>query len=219
MEVGERLSISNPQPLRLASTIVAALMVSFSGVSMFPALVIAQDTTYSLKIGRVIATVGKERITNLEYWRRYDEMYRSLKQALGDDFNEEIVGKLRLEKMVLDSLIEEKLYLIIAKERGFKVSNNELRESIQKTPAFQIDGVFDKNYYLLILQRNRLAPEVYEGKLREVLTIEKVRRFILEAGTDAPDVEDQEQTINNYLEDFKNKKKIEVEIHADRISR
>jgi hypothetical protein len=126
----------------------------------------------------IIAEVGKYKITTDEYWRTYDRVFRFYKEIYKDKFDEEMEKKMNLKEKVLNSMIDERVLLIAAKETGIHISDAELQEAIIHDPAFMRDGVFDKDVYLNRLRLNRITPEEYESSKRQELTLVKMRRLI-----------------------------------------
>jgi len=128
--------------------------------------------------GEILAEVGKYKITGEEYWRTYDRVFRFYREIYKDKFDEEMEKKMNLKEKVLDSMIDDRVLLTDAKEKGISISNEELQESIVHEPFFMKNGVFDKNIYLNRLRLNRIAPEAYESSKRQELTLQKMRRLI-----------------------------------------
>lgn len=124
------------------------------------------------------AEVGKYKINAEEYWKTYDRTYRFYRELYKDAFNEEMEKKLNLKANVLDSMVNNKVLLIAAKETGISVSDEELQDSISHEQAFMNNGVFDKDLYLNTLRLNRLTPEAFENAKREELTAAKMRQLI-----------------------------------------
>lgn len=135
----------------------------------------------------IIAEVGKYKITTEEYWRAYDRIFRFYREIYKDKFDEEMEKKMNLKENVLDSMINERVLLIAAKEADISISDEELQESITHEPAFLKNGVFDKDIYLNRLRLNRITPEAYESSKRQELTLKKMRRLI-ELSVDVTDI-------------------------------
>ena len=58
-----------------------------------------------------------------------------------------MIEKMNLKKMVIGSLIEERIILSAASRMGLMVSNEELLEVLSNIPAFQKDRKFDPVQY------------------------------------------------------------------------
>jgi peptidyl-prolyl cis-trans isomerase D len=143
----------------------------------------------------VLAEVGKYKITVEDYWKNYDNVYRFYREIYRDKFDEEMEKKLNLKEKVLDSMIQEKVLFIAAKEAGIKVSDEELHEAITHEPAFMRDGVFNKETYLNRLRLNRITVEEYENSKRQELTLNKMRHLI-ELSVDVPDMSSDLQKLS-----------------------
>lgn len=180
----------------------------------------------------IVAEVGKYKITKDDYWKKYDRVYRFYRDIYKDKFDEEMEKKLDLKGNVLDSLVDEKVLLIVAQEAGMTVSDEELQEAIKREPAFLKNGVFDKDVYLNRLRLNRLSPEMFEGVKRQELLMTKITRFI-ELSVDVTDTDmqtaqasgneevakmlsqailndKQEKALKSYIEGYKKRIKIKV---------
>lgn len=148
------------------------IIISFIGFYAGP---LDKSTTIPL------AEVGKERITLEDYYRTYDRAKNLYRDIYKEKFDEEMEKKLRLKEKVLDTLIEEKVLLLAAKEIGLIVKDEELEEAITHEQAFTRNGIFDREIYLRTLELNRITPEMFENAKRQELTLAKIRKIIGES--------------------------------------
>lgn len=123
----------------------------------------------------VIAEVGESRITYPEYERALELAYRRARDTYGD---EKEIEKLNLKNTVLDQIIDNRVLLIASERAGITVSDEEVREEIRNEPAFQKDGVFDREVYERRLQLGRMTPGGFETQLKNDLRLEKMRNLI-----------------------------------------
>jgi len=128
--------------------------------------------------GGIVAEVGKQKITQEEYYRAYDNAFKFYKDLYKEKFDEEMQKKLKLKDMVLDSLIGNRVLQLAAAENGIRVSDEELNEAITNEPAFMRNGVFDSEVYQKTLRLSRITPEIYEPMKRQELVIRKMTRLI-----------------------------------------
>ena len=128
--------------------------------------------------GGIVAEVGKNKITQEDYYRAYDNAFKFYKELYKEKFDEEMQKKLNLKDTVLDSLIGNKVLLLAAAENGIKVSDEELNHAIINEPAFMKNGVFDNQVYQNTLRLSRITPEAYESMKRQELTITRMTRLI-----------------------------------------
>jgi peptidyl-prolyl cis-trans isomerase D len=187
----------------------------------------------------IVARVGKYKITAEDYWKAYDNVYRFYREIYKERFDEEMEKKLNLKETVLNSMINERILLIAAKETGIKVSDEELFETIMNDPTFKKDGIFNKYVYLNRLKLNRITPEAYENAKRQELTVKKMINLI-ETSADLTDIDNlpevkagdeqllkmlsqsiasdkKEKAVKAYIEGLK--KNIKISINKQLISR
>jgi hypothetical protein len=113
---------------------------------------------FSERESNAVASVGDMTISRDEYLRNYQNAYRFYKENIKGDFKDE-----ELKQFVLDGLIENKIWMLAAKDMGLTISSDELREDIMRRPDFQRNGRFDPDLYRRILASNRLTPAVFEA--------------------------------------------------------
>mgnify|MGYP001610948831 FL=1 len=147
-----------------------------------------------------VIIVATEKIFIDEFRREHEKSRNFYKEIYKDEFNKEIEDKLKLKEKVLDSLIEERILLIDAKNRGITVSEAELQDTIRNTPVFMKEGIFNRDLYLRTLELNHLTIEFYEEMKRKELTLMKMREFITK---DINDLETKHRAIREYIEKFK----------------
>lgn len=126
----------------------------------------------------IIVSVGDDRVTRDEYLRLLQNMSRFYKEMMpdGDKTPED-----QIKQMVVDQLIDSRLWMQAAREMGVVVTADEVRESIMKIPAFQHNGKFDPEQYKRLLAQNRLTPELFETSHRGDLLREKARMLVRES--------------------------------------
>jgi parvulin-like peptidyl-prolyl isomerase len=127
---------------------------------------------------QVVAEIGKYKISAEDYWKTYDRAFRFYREIYKDKFDEDMAKKLNLKENVLNSMINERVLLMAAKEAGIGVSDEELQEAIEHEPAFRDNGVFSKEMYLNRLRLNRITPEEFEKSQRQELTLNKMKNLI-----------------------------------------
>jgi peptidyl-prolyl cis-trans isomerase D len=149
--------------LRGLLILVAVTFISWGGYS----LVRERKVTYAAKVNKTV-------IEMIDYNEAYQNMIKQYRDALGPSFSEKTITEFRLKEKVLDNLISRVLILQEAKRLGLTVSDEELRETIESTPYFHVNGQFDPRLYERALRANRMSPEDYEQMQRENLLFSKV---------------------------------------------
>lgn len=120
-----------------------------------------------------IATVGDLTISRDEFRRAYEMMYRAYKERGGGDLNDET-----FKQLVVDQLVENRLWVIAAQEMGISVSDTDLRETILQIPDFQKNGVFDPDLYRRLLAANHWTPAAFEAAQKQELLAGKARMIV-----------------------------------------
>jgi len=124
--------------------------------------------------GQVVARVGGERITAIEFDRQYKAQLERYKQMYQGNFSPELERALDLPRNVLDAMIERKLRLEAARRLDLSVSDAELAEKIVTLPFFQDNGRFvGREAYERALRSNGLNPEVFEDEMRQEMMLQK----------------------------------------------
>ncbi|MBI5966790.1 MAG: SurA N-terminal domain-containing protein [Deltaproteobacteria bacterium] len=128
---------------------------------------------------RDLVRIGDQIITVAEARKHYQNLRESYQSIYGEKFTEEMAKKLGLKERAVKDLINKILLLQEAQRLGLTVSSEEVQASIQNYPAFQKDGVFDKDTYLRALQRARLTAKEFEANQMQMLLISKIQGLIL----------------------------------------
>ncbi|MCP9454759.1 MAG: SurA N-terminal domain-containing protein [Nitrospira sp.] len=120
-----------------------------------------------------IATVGDLTISRDEFRRTYEIMYRAYRERSGGDFNDET-----FKQLVIDQLVEGRLWVIAAQEMGITISDADLREAILQIPDFQKNGAFDPDLYRRLLAANHWTPAAFEAAQKQELLAGKARMMV-----------------------------------------
>lgn len=128
---------------------------------------------------RDLVKIGSQTITVTEVRNHYQRLRDQYQMIYRDKFTEEMAKRLGLKERAVKDLVDKALLLQEANRLGLTVSGEEVQASIEKYPAFQKDGVFDRATYGGVLQRNRLNPKDFEISQRQMLLLSKVRNLIV----------------------------------------
>ena len=120
-----------------------------------------------------VAKVGDIPITMTEFQNAYSNIYEQYNQTLGGRLDEATAKQLGLKQQALQSLIYQALVKNFAAEHGIVVDDSEVQQAIVSIPAFQKDGVFDKELYLSTLRNMRMKPKTFEAALKNELLVKK----------------------------------------------
>ena len=126
--------------------------------------------------GSVVASVGELTVSRDEFRRAYENTYRFYKDKVPGEFKDETI-----KQLVVDQLIDNRTWLIAAKNMGLTVADDELREAIMQIPEFQKNGSFNPEVYKQLLAANHLTPSIFEAIEAKELLGAKAKMIIRDA--------------------------------------
>ncbi len=139
--------------------------------------------------GQSAAEVNGVTIPMDAYRRAYKNVANIYRDLLKEHYNDKDV-----RKRVIDQLVDQQLWLAEARLMGVAVSDEELRESLNKRPEFQENGVFSPKLYSRILAFERITPADFEQRIRESRLVEKAEEIVKGAVALTPsEVEDAKE--------------------------
>ena len=157
-------------------TILALVIVSFLFFGIYPSGS-GQGTA---------ATVNGDAISATEVNRVYRNLYETYRQIFKDQFTDAMAKNLRSQ--ALRELVQSRLLIQEADRIGLRVSDEEVRDTIMRIPAFSPGGQFDRATYERYLDYINQKPSAFEESQRESLLRQKMER-IIEEGVDVTDQE------------------------------
>jgi peptidyl-prolyl cis-trans isomerase D len=128
--------------------------------------------------GDTVAKVEGHEITSGEFRRTYQAQVQAYRSAYGASMSDQLLKQLGVENQILQQMVDEQAALAEANRVGISVSDEEVRQRIFATPAFQENGAFigDARYQqLLRAQRPPMLPSEFEENVRNQLVVEKLR--------------------------------------------
>jgi peptidyl-prolyl cis-trans isomerase D len=128
--------------------------------------------------GDTIATVQGRDITTGEFRRTYQAQLQAYRSAYGGNMSDQLLKQLGVEQQILQQMVDERAALAEADRLGVSASDEEVRQRIFSTPAFQDNGAFigEQRYQqLLRMQRPPLVPSEFEESVRRQIIVDKLR--------------------------------------------
>jgi peptidyl-prolyl cis-trans isomerase D len=158
--------------LRGLLILVAVTFISWGGYS----LIREKKQTYAANVDGVVIEMN-------DFRDAYERVIKQYRDALGSSFSDKMINELRLKERILNDLVSRVLILQEGSRLGIETSDEELRETIESIPSFQIGGRFDPRTYERFLRLNRMSAEEFERIQRENLRFSKVVNLVrLNAG-------------------------------------
>ncbi len=125
-----------------------------------------------------IASVEGQKVTVAEFQRAYESQLSQLRQAYGDQMNEQMLRQLGIAQRVVQQLVSDQAVFVEATRLGITVSDAELRERIERLPGLQENGRFigyPRYRQFLQYQRPPLRPADFEEDVRRSVAMEKLQ--------------------------------------------
>ena len=137
--------------------------------------------SYTNSVDTSVATVNGEKISQQAFNKAYQAQRNRMAQQFGDMFDtlsNDANYMANFRQGVLDNLINEKLIDQSAQSLMIRVSDERLKKTIREMPEFQVDGAFDNNRYLAIINQ---AGFYQSSDFRDYLRVEMTRRQLSQA--------------------------------------
>jgi peptidyl-prolyl cis-trans isomerase D len=120
--------------------------------------------------GSAPATVNGEKISQQEFDSALRQQQDRVREQAGSNYDPALFDKPEIKRMILDSMINQRLLSLQARKAGLTLSNDQLAQVIAGIPAFQKDGKFDKQQYETALSSQNMSPQLFESRVRDELS-------------------------------------------------
>ena len=128
----------------------------------------------------VIAVANGIEIEQSDYQRALAQKQRQLVQLAGRDLGTEYLDSPVFKRQVVDSMIDEALAREFSRDRGFRISDNQLNRFIRTTEAFHTNGQFDNERYERLIGNAGLSVQGFQAQQRQQLTTDQMRISLAE---------------------------------------
>ncbi|MBI5895399.1 MAG: SurA N-terminal domain-containing protein [Desulfobacterales bacterium] len=127
-----------------------------------------------------VADVNGEIVTYETYRDTYNRLREQYRRAYGNALDEAALKSLRLNEQALDQIVNRVLMLQEAQRLNLQMSEKALDDAIFQIPAFQNNGVFDKERAKLVLGQSNISTADFRKSYREDLILDKLRALVLD---------------------------------------
>ena len=133
-----------------------------------------------------VATIGEVEISTQEFNTEFQREFNRLRQAFGGEVTREQARAFGIDRRVLGQIVNRILVQLGAQDLGVSISDDLIREEIQKTSAFHSTiGNFERALFEQVLQSNGLTEAGYINLLRTEMSNAQYLGSI-ESGVKAP---------------------------------
>ncbi|REL27597.1 peptidylprolyl isomerase [Thalassotalea euphylliae] len=136
---------------------------------------------YSSSVDTSVAEVNGEKISQQAFDQAYQAQRNRMAQQFGEMFDTLSADPSYMANFrsgVLDNLINEKLIDQSVRDLAIRVSDEDLKKTIREMPEFQVNGAFDNNRYLAIINQSGFFQS---SDFRDYLRVELTRRQLSQA--------------------------------------
>ena len=167
----------------IATVIICLLIIPFAFVGLQDYLVQRGDT----HVARInvpptwwagapawwpVSTLWDHELISVDEFRnRFEQARQRARAEQGEAFDARAFESAENKRALLETLIDERLQAVAAKQAGLVVSDELVRREIMRIPAFQVDGQFNTERYQLALasQSPPQTPRQFGELVREGL--------------------------------------------------
>ncbi len=130
--------------------------------------------------GADVAKVGGGAISQQEFQQALREQQDRLRPLLGSA-NPAMLDSPELRRAVLDTLVNQRLLALNAREAKLTVSDAQLIEFITSVPQLQVDGKFSKERYEAVVASQGMSKEMFEARLRQDIAMQQAMAAVADA--------------------------------------
>lgn len=137
--------------------------------------------SYNNTVDTSVAEVNGESISQNDFNKAFQSQRNRMAQQYGDMFETLTADSNYMANFrngVLDNLINERLIDQNAAAMSIRVSDEQLKETIVSMPEFQVNGTFDNNRYLAMINQ---AGFYQSSDFRDYLRVQMTRRQLSQA--------------------------------------
>ena len=137
--------------------------------------------SYTNSVDTSVAEVNGVKISQSEFDQAYQSQRGRMAQQFGEMFDTLSADPnymANFRKGVLDNLISETLVDQAAQDLAIRVSDARIKDTIRNMPEFQVNGQFDNNRYLALINQSGFYQS---SDFRDYLRVEMARRQLTQA--------------------------------------
>ncbi len=137
--------------------------------------------SYTNSVDTSVAEVNGEKISQAEFEKAYQAQRGRMAQQYGEMFetlSNDANYMAQLRNSVVDNLVSQLLVDQASRDMAIRVSDARIKQTIREMPEFQVDGQFDNNRYLAMINQ---AGFYQSSDFRDYLREDMTRRQLVQA--------------------------------------
>lgn len=163
--------------------------------------------SYTNSVDTSAATVNGEKISQQEFERAYQNYRQRMEQQYGEMFDQLASNDMYMQSMrnnVLEQLINEELIDQHVVELNINISDQQIKDAIYAMQEFQVDGVFNNDRYLLMIQQfGFYQPSAFRDYLRVDMARRQVMQSVMSTEFSLPYQQELSVTLINQTRDIR----------------
>ena len=160
--------------LKVVLLIVIVVFILTSGVIVY----FGTDPLGGGASPNTVAVVNGEEIPLERFRRAQGNLVAAYERMSRQRVTPEMAERLGLSQQVVNELVTEAVVIQGAAKEGVRVSDDELRATIEQIREFQEGGRFSHEEYVKVLRRLRLDPASFETEVRRQLVRRKMEALV-----------------------------------------
>lgn len=137
--------------------------------------------SYTNSTDSSVAEVNGEKISQQDFNKAYQAQRNNMQRQFGEMFDNLAADQTYMANFrnsIVDNLINQKVVDQNSAKLAIRVSDERIKETILKMPEFQVNGAFDNNRYLALINQ---AGFYQSSDFRDYLRLEITRRQLTQA--------------------------------------
>ena len=129
-----------------------------------------------------VATVGSGKISQQELQGAMREQQDRARAQLGGKIDMALFDSPQMRRVVLDSLITQRLLAEQARKAKMSVGDQQLAQFIASVPSLQENGKFSKERYEAVVAGQGMSKEMFEARLRQDMAMQQLALPVSDGG-------------------------------------
>lgn len=123
----------------------------------------------------VVARVGEEKISAVQFDEALREQRERLREMLGESYDPAQIDSPEFRQSVIDGLVTRTLLALEARQQNLIIDDAQLAGLIQAVPAFQQNGQFSQALFERLLRQQGMTVASFANRLRADYTAQILR--------------------------------------------
>jgi len=160
------------------------LMQVFLAIFIVPTFAFFGIDSYQrfLSSGSDVANVDGQKISEQEFNEQLKQQQDRMRALLGQNYSAAAFDTPEIRARILERMIAQRLLLRRALRGDMAMTDEQLREVIASTPAFQEGSRFSRERYEETLRREGYTPAMFEATLRRDLILQQYTSALNDSG-------------------------------------